>query len=136
MTPYKQDKKLCVYYDGSCYICASEISYYMRKDTERNIAFVDISAPNFDPKEYGLENRDIHINLHVQFANGDIVTGVDAFRAIWNHIPGFKILAKISQNCLINKMAKVGYYLFTKVRPYLPRKKDTCKSGTCSMLNN
>ena len=131
----KPNERISVFYDGKCYVCASEISLYMKKDRGKNICFVDISDKNFDPREHGLQGRDIHVNLHVKLSNGEIRSGVEAFIAIWEHLPGFSILAKILGNRLVRPLAGFGYYLFTRIRPYLPRKKgeitenSRCASG-------
>ncbi len=124
------NEKITAYYDGKCNLCMAEISYYMKKDRGKKIHFVDISN-NFSPEEHGLD-EDVYLNLHVKLVDGQICKGVDAFIAIWKNIDGFAILAKIFDNRLVNPIAHVGYFIFARIRPYLPRKKDNlCSSGTC-----
>jgi len=129
------DKKLHVYYDGNCYLCNAEIAYYKKKDVQQKINFVDIANDDFDPRVHGLEGRDIGVNLHAKLANGKIIKGADSFIAIWENVPGFSFLAKISRFRWINPLAHLGYYIFAKVRPYLPKKghEELCPSGACSV---
>jgi hypothetical protein len=57
--------------------------------------------------------------------------GLDAFIAIWQRVPGFSWLARLAQIPGIYFAMNVGYHLFARVRPWLPRRKRECESGVC-----
>ena len=84
-----------IFYNGSCSICAPEIRMYKKIITNENVEgsnqldFVDISVSV--PDEFSQE--DMLKRLHAKLPNGDIVSGVPAFIALWKQVPGFKGLA-------------------------------------------
>jgi predicted DCC family thiol-disulfide oxidoreductase YuxK len=73
--------------------------------------------------------------LHAIDQDGQIFKGVDSFRAIWQAFPastGYGIMGRIIQLPLVNRLARIGYWLFARIRPYLP-KRHQCHNGTCSI---
>lgn len=121
--------KTVVYYDGGCPICSREIETYRKKDKNERIIFEDISAPDFDPIEYGLDPKKIHKKMHARTPDDKIVTGVNAFITIWREIESLKFLVPLAQFRPIYLILSVGYWCFAKLRPLLPRK--TCDSEVC-----
>ena len=133
MEAIKSDEKMKmkVFYDGLCVICAKEIEHYKAKDIDNKINFVDISSSSFDPTIEGLSAEKVQKVFHVKDTNGVILTGVEGFIAIWNHLNIFKPLATLANHTLTRPVFDFGYYAFTKLRPFLPRKK--CDDGTCNI---
>jgi predicted DCC family thiol-disulfide oxidoreductase YuxK len=126
---------LKVFYDGSCVVCATEIEHYLRKDHGKKLIALDISRPDFDPACYRISRDDFMQQLHAIDYNGQVFKGVDSFWAIWQAFPPSTIygfMARIIRLPLINRLAGVGYWLFARIRPYLP-KRHQCDSGTCSI---
>jgi len=115
-----------MFYDGKCHLCAFEIQYYHKRNTNNSLVFVDIMQPDFDPESFGLDPAKIHAEFHVE-KDSTIYTGVDAFIKIWQVLPGFGWLAKIAQIKPINLLMRVGYVVFAKIRPLLPQRKESCK---------
>lgn len=126
-----KENKLTVYYDGACYICAHEISLYRRRDKKNNIIFKDISEPQFDVKAEGLNRSEIVRVFHARLASGELITGVDAFMAIWENIESLNFLARLAKFRMLRLVLDLGYKVFVIVRPLLPRKK--CETNACEL---
>jgi predicted DCC family thiol-disulfide oxidoreductase YuxK len=126
---------LRVFYDGSCIVCATEIEHYLRKDHGEKLVDVDISSPDFDAASYQIPFADFMHQLHAIDQDGQVFTGVDSFWAIWQAFPTstiFGLMGRIIQLPVVNQLARIGYWLFARIRPYLP-KRHQCESGTCSI---
>lgn len=126
---------LRVFYDGSCIVCAKEIEHYLRKDHGGKLVAIDISSPDFDPMPCQISLADFMHQLHAIDQDGQIFKGVDSFWAIWQAFPSstiYGLMGRIIQLPLVNRIARIGYWLFARVRPYLP-KRNQCDSGTCSI---
>ena len=84
-------KDMTVIYNGACPVCSREIGLY-RARAEGMVAFVDLNDADLAP--LGLSRDDAARRLHV-VEEGRLLTGVDAFRALWRATPGFRWLARI-----------------------------------------
>lgn len=126
---------LKVYFDGLCRVCAAEIEHYKRSKGSEAITFVDITDATFDAIAEGLDPREVHRAFHVRHSDGRIESGVDAFIAIWRVLPGWKWLVPVASNAAIKPLMNLGYAVFTKIRPWLPRKSksDCATSPYCEM---
>ncbi len=124
-----QSLKSIVFYDGLCLVCSTEINHYKKLNKLEQLAFQDITEPNFDPTSHGLDPRRVHKVMHVKDAQGQIHTGVDAFRIIWQNIPQYHFLNKWSQYRPVNFALHVGYHVFALIRPYLPKRKLDCSAS-------
>jgi predicted DCC family thiol-disulfide oxidoreductase YuxK len=57
------------------------------------------------------------------------VTGVDAFIEIWKVLPGYGWLARTVSIPPVHALAGLGYAVFAKIRPLLPRKTRSCEDS-------
>ena len=117
---------LTVYYDGACRVCAGEIALYQRSRGAAAIKFVDICHASFDAKREGLDPVEVHKSFHARTAKGELHKGVAAFIAIWDTLPGYRWLARWARWPGMRSLLEMGYVVFTKLRPFLPRKKFAC----------
>jgi predicted DCC family thiol-disulfide oxidoreductase YuxK len=124
---------LNVYFDGLCPLCSREIEVYRKKDLLKQIHFVDIMSPSFDAEAEGLDPKKVHDVFHVKTPDGRILTRVDAFAEIWKTLPGFGLLRWVAEQPTLRPALDLGYRVFAKVRPYLPRKKGdaVCETDAC-----
>jgi predicted DCC family thiol-disulfide oxidoreductase YuxK len=123
-----------VFFDGACHLCSREISHYRRQDKEGRLGYVDIAAPGFDAGAHGLTKKAVHREMHVQSASGEWLVGLDAFVAIWEIMPGWGWMAKVSKVAGIHQLMGLGYAAFSRLRPLLPRRKDhACNTGACDV---
>jgi predicted DCC family thiol-disulfide oxidoreductase YuxK len=125
--------KTTVYFDGACYLCSAEIEHYARKDKGKALRLVDISRPEFDARAEGVDPVQVNRVMHVRDAKGSLRTGVDAFVAIWEALPSYRVAARLAHAPGIKQGLELGYAVFARVRPYLPKKKSaSCESGVCA----
>ncbi len=118
-----------IYFDGLCMACSAEINHYKNLIGSENFDFIDITLPDFQATEHGLDPHKVHRVMHVRDTNGTLHEGVDAFRTIWKHIPRYQFLARLSEHKIFRKGLELGYKGFSTVRPYLPRKKLDCSAS-------
>jgi predicted DCC family thiol-disulfide oxidoreductase YuxK len=123
MTP-----RLIVYFDGLCPLCSREINHYRKQAPVGQVQFQDITDPEFQPETHGLDREAIHQHMHVRL-DGKIRTGVQAFFAIWEVIPGYKALRTFLSLPGVYWLATILYSVFARVRPMLPKRK--CVEGVC-----
>lgn len=125
-----------VFYDGACPVCAREIRHYLRADRACNLIPVDISRPDFDPGRWGIPREAFMEEIHVIDRNGRVFRGIDGFRAIWLAFPGtrrYRLLAWLVSLTPINRIARLGYACFARLRHYLPSTTvDRCTGTSCS----
>ena len=131
--PHKPDFPIRVFYDGSCYVCATEIEHYLGRDHGDRLTGVDISAPDFDPEPLRIPLDVLMYELHAIDRSGRIYRGVEAFWAIWQAFPAatlYGMMGAVITMPLVNPVARLLYRGFAGIRRYLP-KRHTCRSGTC-----
>lgn len=111
------------YYDGLCPICVHEMGVYQRRGQGR-VLLHDVNGDIPDDID-----RQAALNaLWVRKSDGELVTGWDAFIAIWERSPGFGWLAALTRPAVI-KWPLDKLYRF--VAPYRPRRK--CADGACDL---
>jgi predicted DCC family thiol-disulfide oxidoreductase YuxK len=122
---------ITVYYDGLCPLCSREIAHYRTKVGDAPVAFVDIMGPEFDPVPQGIDPARARQVLHVQ-VGPEMRTGIDAAIAMWEAIPAYRWLARLTRLPGIHGVANIGYRVFAGFRPYLRRGgRHKCDSGVC-----
>jgi len=126
-----------IYFDGACYLCSAEIEHYRRQvlrgGLDGKVCFVDIADPQFDAQSHGLDDREVNRVMHVRSADGQLHLGVEAFVEIWRNLPRYEFLSKAVEIPGIRPLLELGYVVFARVRPYLPRRK-TCSTGACARV--
>lgn len=122
-----------IFFDGSCSVCAKEITHYKNKDLHGQLLLVDISEEGFEPERYGKTMDDFMAQMHVLDQQGQFFLGVNAFPAIWQVLPGrfFSFLAMFLMLPGVHTLAQLVYALFARYRKKLFPAKDKCDSGTC-----
>lgn len=104
-------------------MCDKEISHY-KKIAPTLFEIVDISNPKFNATEFGLTPEAVDRHMHVQTPDGKILIGVEAFAHIWSRIPKYQWASKAIHWPLVHPAALLGYEVFARVRPYLPKRKN------------
>lgn len=125
---------LQVFFDGACPLCSREIDHYRRQDRQGRLQPIDISAPDFDPRRYGIARESFMAELHAIDRAGTVYRGVAAFRAIWQAFPektGYRVMGRLVGLPLVEPVATQAYRLFARLRPHLPGRKADCDGGSC-----
>lgn len=124
-----RNEELFLYYDGACGLCSSEMKVYKSKDRDGVLRFVNIASPDFDLEGEGLFGRDVNKYFHVKDSEGYIYSGVAAFDQIWRKIGVFRFLKMAYAFWPTKVLMDLGYCVFVRIRPYLPKS----KSESCSL---
>jgi predicted DCC family thiol-disulfide oxidoreductase YuxK len=94
-TKYYYMRKIFVFFDGQCGVCAKEINYYQKKDKNSYFEWVDVNSDKDKLETYGISYNESLKILHVIDREGRIVTGIEAFLLIWKEFKYWKTFAKI-----------------------------------------
>lgn len=81
-----------VIYNGACPICSREIGLYRARAGAGGPRFLNLAEADLAP--YGLTPDAAARRLHV-VQNGTLLSGFDAFVALWRATPGFGWLARL-----------------------------------------
>lgn len=110
--------KLKVWFDGACPLCQREIALMKRLDRDDEIDFVDVSE-GADPS-CPIDQSELLARFHAE-EDGRVVSGAEAFAAMWRAIPSLRTLGLIARNRTVLSVLERLYVLFLKVRPQLQR---------------
>ena len=119
-------------YDGLCPLCKREVRVVTKHDRHGAIEPVDIAAPGFDAEALGLTRSAVHARMHTILPDGSVVTGMAAFRSIYDAI-GMGWLWRWTGWPILRPIFDVLYAGFAKVRPRLQRFGGACEGGTCAV---
>lgn len=114
------DDTLTVLYDGGCPLCRREIAHVQglaERQGGAALCFVDISQ-TADPALQAEQQR-LLARFHVQKADGSRLQGAAAFAAMWDRLPGWRWLARMSRWPGMLWLLERAYDGFLKVRPAL-----------------
>ncbi len=109
--------EVTVWYDSQCPLCLREIALMRRLDKRDAIAFVDVYGDGACP----LDRQALLARFHAQEAGGPIVSGAEAFAAMWRAIPLLRPLGKIARFRPVLWLLERCYRGFLVVRPTLQR---------------
>ena len=118
---------LTVLYDGACPLCRREIGVYrglqpLRPDSP--VCFADVSDAAFSlPSSLppGTTREQLLARFHVRGRDGELLSGAQAFLALWAALPGWRWLALAGRLPGAAWSMERGYRLFLRWRPMLQR---------------
>lgn len=108
--------ELTVWYDGSCPLCRREIALMRGLDRRGAIRFVDVAAD--DPKGCPVDRGELLSRFHAS-ENGRLVSGAEAFAAMWRAVPLLRPLGLAARNRTALALLERLYRAFLRVRPKL-----------------
>lgn len=112
-----QDGSRCtVYFDGMCPVCSREIAAYRQLRGGNGINWVDASRCEVAELSAGLDRAYALQRLHVQTANGTLLSGAAAFVEIWKHLPAFAWVARLCANRYVIAVLDFAYGRFLVLR--------------------
>ena len=125
---------LTLYFDGLCPICIQNASFLKNADRHQQIAFVDIAQPDFDPAHLNTDLAALNRTLHVQRADGQILTGVEAICAAYALV-GRKSITLPLRLPVLRLLAAPGYRVLARHRLRISRllglRAPACADGVC-----
>ena len=118
---------LTVLYDGSCPLCRREIGIYrglqpLRSDSP--VCFADVSDAAFalpSALPPGTTREQLLARFHVRGRDGELLSGAQAFLALWAALPGWRWLARAGRVPGAAWVMERTYRLFLRWRPTLQR---------------
>jgi predicted DCC family thiol-disulfide oxidoreductase YuxK len=128
----EKPEALTLFFDGKCILCYREVNHYLKLDKDDLLRPIDISSDHFSADDYGLDEREININMHAMDESGNIFVGVDTFAEIWKRVPYYNKVSSVLENKTIRPALSLGYKVFAEyIRPNLPKRK--CDDGSCDL---
>ena len=90
-------EKITVLYNDQCPVCSLEIDHYQSLCLKNsiNLEFEKISERGPMLTTSDLSAQDAKRRLYVKTESGELISGVDAFLALWDRVPGYRILRRI-----------------------------------------
>jgi predicted DCC family thiol-disulfide oxidoreductase YuxK len=111
---------LTVLYDGACPLCRRGIGLYRGLQPDKPLCFADVSDPE-QPLPRGTTREQLLARFHVRDADGRLLSGAQAFLALWATLPGWRWLARAGRVPGAAWAMERGYRLFLRLRPALQR---------------
>ena len=112
--------ELTVLYDGACPLCRREINVYRNLRSDTTVCFADISDGS-QPLPAGTTRQQLLARFHVQRDSGELLSGAQAFLALWAVLPGWRWLALLGRLPGLGWLMEHAYRLFLRGRPMLQR---------------
>ena len=117
-----------MFYDGDCPLCAKEVRHYRQLDRAGAVEWVDIAREPQRLEALGVSRAAGMRRLHALDRQGRLVSGVPAFAAVWDGLPGYRYLARVIRALgLVGPLDRV-YGRFARWR-YQRR----CRDGLCAL---
>ncbi len=126
-TTTDRPRRTRMFYDGGCPLCRREVAHYRRLDRAGRVDWVDISRDPETLATLGVTLEQAMARLHVQDRQGRLLTGVPAFAAVWDALPGYRHLARLVRALGLVPALDWGYARFAR-RRYARR----CAEGFCA----
>lgn len=105
-----------LYYDGACPVCAKEVGLYQKQEGACGIEWVDVARCAEDELGADLNRQDALRQLHFRHSNGELISGVAAFAALWQTLPRWAWAGRLLACRPVLWLAEPAYQLFLKVR--------------------
>lgn len=111
---------LTVMFDGACPLCRREVGVYRNLVPLEPIRWMDVSdvqnimAPGEDRASY-------MARFHVRTAGGKLLSGAEAFVALWSSLPGWRWLGRFGALPGVTPVLERLYGGFLHVRPWMQR---------------
>ena len=111
---------LTVLYDGACPLCRREIGVYRGLQSGTPVCFADVSDIA-QPLPPGTAREQLLARFHVRNSEGELLSGAEAFLALWAALPGWRWLALVGRLPGAAWAMERVYRLFLHARPALQR---------------
>ena len=122
LNPKELPDTLTVLYDGECPLCRREIAHVKglaQRHGDSRLCFLDISQQVEGYTALKEDRAALLARFHVQRADGSRLDGAAAFVAMWEHLPGWRWLARLAKIPGMITLLEAAYGGFLKPRPTL-----------------
>ena len=118
--PINEAPPLTVLYDGACPLCRREIGVYRGLRPNTPVCFADLNDAAL-PLPPGTTREQLLARFHVRGRDGQLLSGAQAFLALWAVLPGWRWLALAGRLPGVAWLMERTYRLFLRWRPTLQR---------------
>ncbi len=116
------DPPITVLYDGACPLCRREIALYQGLTPNAPLCFADVSDETQPlPPGTGPSREALLARFHLRLADGRLVSGAEAFVALWAALPGWRWLARLARVPGVLWLMERSYRGFLRIRPWMQR---------------
>lgn len=119
-SPVNEPPPLTVLYDGACPLCRREIGIYSGLEPNTPVCFADVSDAAL-PLPPGTTREQLLARFHVRSREGELLSGAQAFLALWAALPGWRWLARAGRLPGAAWAMERAYRVFLRWRPTLQR---------------
>jgi predicted DCC family thiol-disulfide oxidoreductase YuxK len=120
LTEPVKESPLTVLYDGACPLCRREIGVYRGLKPNTPVCFADVSDAAV-PLPPGTSREQLLARFHVRVSDGELLSGAQAFLALWAALPGWRWLSRVGRLPGAAWAMERVYQLFLRWRPTLQR---------------
>ena len=132
----KDDHRFTLLYDGECPLCRCEVNWFCRRAPDA-INAVDISLSDFDSTTFGLDEGDVHRELHGIKPDGSVTVGMDSVREAYRVI-GLGYMLSFTAWWPFRPVSNWMYRRFAanrlKIGSWFGR--EDCNTNTCKTTSN
>ncbi len=117
---------LTVMFDGACPLCRREVGLYRALEPLQPLEWLDVSAETTtfaDPQD----RSRFMARFHVRRADGKLLSGAQAFVALWLQLPGWRWLGRAASFPGATALLELLYVCFLRIRPLLKRTAMACE---------
>lgn len=111
-------RRIAVWFDSGCPLCTREVAIMRRLDWFNRVDFIDIYTAESCP----LDPLLLLQRFHAQETHGSIVSGAEAFAALWRHLPLLRPLGEFARIPLVLNGLERAYCKFLVFRPTLQKR--------------
>ena len=112
-----------VFYDDGCNLFRRVNAHYQSIERSDRIRWFDIQQSENEPRENDLSWQTGMQRMHVLDSDGRMVSGTDAFVALWRHIPRYRLLGSVVSLPAVHWCSEQGCSVFARL-PYKSRCND------------
>jgi len=123
---------LTLYYDGGCPVCTREIGFYQCRRGAERITWINLAQCEDAALGSDLSREAAYARLHARRPDGQLVSGAQAFAALWQALPAFRLAGRIAALPGIVHGLEWGYRGFLRLRRLWRREPVACKLPTRS----
>jgi predicted DCC family thiol-disulfide oxidoreductase YuxK len=114
-------KKLTMFYDGRCPLCAAEILFLSRRNESSSnptpglLSFVDVNSAQFSADTVGVSCQQALDSMYARYDDGELINGVEVFSAAYARAD-LPTLAWLFSRPGLRPVLTWGYRFFAKNR--------------------
>lgn len=113
--------ELTMYYDGQCPLCIAEVEFLQTRNTQGELAFVDITQTGFENAGHNISCEAAMAQIHGRTADGQVLVGVPVFAMAYK-LAKLPVLSWLLSRRWLMPVLQPSYVLFAKHRQTLSKR--------------